>query len=59
MKMERWSCEKDLDEIIDLTVVDWEIAPNIELAEREEVCFLCQKKAKYRLFYEPVEEGLV
>jgi CxxH/CxxC protein (TIGR04129 family) len=57
--MERWSCEKDLDEIIDLTVVDWEIAPNIELAEREEVCFLCQKKAKYRLFYEPVEEGLV
>ena len=56
--MERWSCEKDLDEIIDLTVVDWEVAPDIELAETKEVCFLCQGKANYRLFYEPVEEGL-
>ncbi len=55
--MERWSCEKDLDEIIDLTVVDWEVAPDIELAETEEVCYLCKAKAKYRLFYESVVEN--
>jgi|GEM_PF-3402468 len=50
--MERFSCAEHLDEIIDITVVDWEVAPDIELAESEETCYLCQEKAKYKLSYE-------
>lgn len=50
--MERYSCAEHLDEIIDITVVDWEAAPDIELAECQDSCYLCQEKAKYKLRYE-------
>lgn len=49
--MERWSCEEHLDEVIDITVVDWEVAPDFELADPGTPCFLCQNEAKYKLYY--------
>jgi CxxH/CxxC protein (TIGR04129 family) len=54
--MERFSCENHLDEIIDLTVVDWEAAPDFALTEGEETCFLCGSKAKYRLYHEDISQ---
>jgi len=50
--MERYSCAEHLDEMIDITVVDWEVAPDFELAEPGHICYLCQEEAKYKLMYE-------